>query len=76
MAPERLSPRTTQVSDKAVIHPAARYARCGWVCMGKRVARVTIRENSCAPPVLGYALRRAQRRRKDERLVTQFVGEW
>jgi hypothetical protein len=29
VAPERLSPRTTKVSDKAVIHPAARYARCG-----------------------------------------------
>ena len=36
MAPERLSPRTILVSDKAVIHPAARCARCGWVCTGNR----------------------------------------
>ncbi len=38
MAPERLSPRTTQVSGKAVIHPAARCARCGRVCMGNQRA--------------------------------------
>jgi hypothetical protein len=37
VAPERLSSRTTKVSDKAVIHPAARYARYGWVCQGNRM---------------------------------------
>ncbi len=76
VAPERLSPRTTQVSDKGLIHPAARYARCGRVCKGNRALRVNMGGNSYAPTVLGYALRRAQRRRKDERLVTPVEGEW
>jgi len=52
VAPERLSPRTFQVSDKALIPPAARYARCGWVCRGNRMVRMSIGEDSHAPMVL------------------------
>jgi hypothetical protein len=34
VVPERLSPRTIHASDKALIPPAARYARHGRVCEG------------------------------------------
>ena len=39
VAPERLSPRTTKVGNKAVIQPAARYARVGKGCKGNQLNR-------------------------------------
>jgi hypothetical protein len=44
VAPGRLSPRAFHVCDKAVIHPAARYARGGWVCKRNRVIAEAISE--------------------------------
>ena len=46
VAPERLSPRTFKVSDKGLIHPAARFARCGWVNKGNHAAALALERYS------------------------------
>jgi hypothetical protein len=50
VVPERLSPRTIHVSDKALIPPATRYARHGRVCMGNHTLRKDTLD--CIPLVL------------------------